>query len=124
MAFGGTAAGIPSGTYFGSIGMAVLPFSMVAITQPDRGSFTANGAGGIALSADIVLQGSTLAPGYYGNDTPQQLAMTLIHELGHAFNEVYGLGGSSIVYDALPNGRPNSRAEKQNAKTLANRHPQ
>ena len=72
MAFGGTAAGIPSGTYFGSIGMAVLPFSMAAITQPDRGSFTANGAGGIALSADIVLQGSTLAPGYYGNDTPQQ----------------------------------------------------
>lgn len=125
MALGGTAAGIPPGTSFGSITFGVLPLIDAAVTQPDSGSWVNNGSpGGIALSATIIIQSSQLSAGYYGNDTPQQLAMTLIHELGHVFNEVYGLGGSAILYDALPNGRPNWRAERQNAKTLAKCHPQ
>ena len=51
----------------------------------------------------------------WGNLTPIQQAQDLIHELGHAFDELIGAGGSQFVNDALPNGDPNPAAEAQNA---------
>jgi len=46
-------------------------------------------------------------------------AITLLHELGHAFNGLFGNGSSAIVYDANPDGTPNLAAENQNTQTLA-----
>ncbi len=45
-------------------------------------------------------------------------AGTLIHELGHLYDMVQGLGGSDFVYDADPNGNPIKSAEDQNAAIL------
>jgi hypothetical protein len=123
MAFGGTPVGMPAGTYFGSIPFARMGLGFAAVTLPDPATSVATGNGTIALSADIVLQSNQLSNGYYGAQTVQNLALILIHELGHVFNIVNGLGGSQIVWDANPDGTMNDAAEAQNAKTLQKCNP-
>jgi hypothetical protein len=54
----------------------------------------------------------------YGEEITSELADTLIHELGHVYNQTYGLGGSAVVADANPDGSPNMAKEAQNRKTL------
>ena len=51
----------------------------------------------------------------WNTETAIQQAQIIIHELGHAFDELIGAGGSQFVNDALPDGRPNPVAEDQNA---------
>jgi hypothetical protein len=111
------------GMYFGSLDFAALPLGDLAVTQPDPATSvsllpptpytTAK-----AASANIVLQNSKLSGGYYGDQTVQELALTLIHELGHVYNIDAGLGGSKILWDANPDGSINQAAEDANAKTL------
>ena len=72
----------------------------------------------VAASADIVLQNSALSSGFWAQRSTQDLASTLLHELGHVFNEVFGLGGSKILNDRNPDGSVNYDREAQNAKTL------
>lgn len=45
-------------------------------------------------------------------------AITLLHELGHAFNGLFGKGSSSILFDANKDGTPNAAAEAYNADRL------
>jgi RHS repeat-associated protein len=46
-------------------------------------------------------------------------ALTLIHELGHAFNDLFGNGSSTIENDVSRTGKINMDAEKRNADRLA-----
>jgi len=45
-------------------------------------------------------------------------AMYLLHELGHAFNMLFGNGSSTIEKDVLPNGKIDAAAEKRNKDRL------
>jgi len=125
MAFGGSTGTVPAGTYFGSIAFSSLPLDFAAVAKPDPSTSVLTGKSypEQALSANIILQSSHLSDGYYGAQTPQNLAVTLIHELGHLYNEVAGMGGSKVVYDANPDGTPNAAAEAANVKTLEKCHP-
>jgi RHS repeat-associated protein len=108
-------------TYFGDVQVGRMILNAAAVTVPVNGVTT--GAGARASSANIVLQSNPLSSGYYLSQTPQQLALTLLHELGHVFNIVTSLGGSKIVWDGNPDGSPNDAAEAKNAKTLENCKP-
>ena len=55
----------------------------------------------------------------WNSQTLQSDTATLIHELGHLYDMVQGLGGSDFVYDANPDGSPNSAAEQTNAALVA-----
>lgn len=72
-----------------------------------------------ALSADIVLQSNPLGTPYTDSSF-QDLALTLLHELGHVFDIVSSLGGSAIRLDGNPDGSPNMTIEAQNAAALRN----
>jgi hypothetical protein len=55
------------------------------------------------------------ASGYWLRSSVDANARTLIHELGHVFNIISGLGGSEWEYDADPStGRPDASAEERN----------
>jgi hypothetical protein len=92
----------------------------MAVTVPDQNTALSRGPGqhSVAASADIVLQSNPLSPGYFGSMSHQEVATTLIHELGHVFNTVAGLGGSKILYDGDENGGANDDAQKKNEATL------
>jgi len=114
---------VPAGSYFGSIDFARMRLDYAAETVADPATSISTGANTVqAASATIYLQANPLSSGYYGAQTVQQLALTLIHELGHVYNDVYGLGGSKIVPDANANGDPNG-GQDTNAKTLQDCHP-
>jgi hypothetical protein len=114
MIFGGNLT--PS---FGNIGFSNLDLGFAAVTWTDpKNTVTlANGAKQ-ATSATIYLQSNHLSSFYYVNQTPQFLAKVLVHELGHVFNDVGGLGGSKIVSDVNPNGSANDDAQKLNEGTV------
>ena len=46
-------------------------------------------------------------------------AIALLHELGHAFNGLFGNGSSAIIFDANPDGSPNTANEAHNAQVMA-----
>jgi hypothetical protein len=122
MALGGTPAGGPS-FYVGSVGFSKLRLDFAAVTQADPATSVSTGSGVQAAFANIVLQSSRLSDNYYADQTTQDLALTLIHELGHVFNIVSGLGGSAIIGDANPDGSANQDAEDANEKTPQKCHP-
>jgi len=45
-------------------------------------------------------------------------AITLLHELGHAFNDLFGKGSSTIINDTNWRGKVNQAAEDANAEAL------
>ena len=69
---------------------------------------------------DIVINDS---PGFWDSSSPSNRALTLLHELGHAYALLDGLGGSKIVYDAIldgpDKGKPDPDKQKTNIDTLA-----
>ena len=110
--------------YFGSIAYSRMDLGFAAVTEPDSATSVSMGNGGVkAASATIILQSSPLSDGFYGSQNPTDLALTLIHELGHVFNIVNGLGGSKILWDRNPDNTVNQDAEDKNAKTLQSCHP-
>ena len=66
---------------------------------------------------------NTLSYSYDAFGRPQDLALTLIHELGHVFNEVLGLGGSAIINDVNPDNTVDYEAENANSATLQKCNP-
>jgi hypothetical protein len=56
---------------------------------------------------------------YWNAGNTQANALTLLHELGHIFNFLFGNGSSTIINDVLKNGNPNPTAEAANAAALA-----
>jgi RHS repeat-associated protein len=112
-----------NGPYFGMLKSANLSLAFAAVTEPDPKTSVRTGMGVVAASADIVLQGSRLSDSYYPAQTSHDLALTLIHELGHVFNIVDGLGGSKVLYDVNADGTPNRKAQDKNGKTLENCNP-
>jgi hypothetical protein len=107
----------------GDVKFSDLRLDFAAVTNPDPNTSVNTGNGVRALSADIVLQNSRLSDNYYGTQSIQNLANTLIHELGHVFNIVNGLGSSKIVNDVNPDGTPNDDAQRRNDATLKNCKP-
>jgi RHS repeat-associated protein len=117
MAFGGSDS-------VGSITFDKLPLADAAITDYDHNNYVSTGAGVKTDSATIKLQSSKLSNAYYGGQSVQDLALTLIHELGHVYNMVSGLGGSKIVWDNDPiTQEMDPDAEARNEKTLQACHP-
>ncbi len=110
-----------NGTYFGTVKEERLQLDYYAVTRPkDPISI---GQEARALSADILLQNNPQSSGAYQDQTAADLAIILIHELGHVFNIVTSLGGSTIVNDVNADGSPNSASQKQNAETLKDCNP-
>jgi RHS repeat-associated protein len=101
--------------YFGSLWAEQLAPTLAAQTQYGNGQWV--GGSYEYTSANIILQDN--GPNSYLQQSPASLALTLIHELGHVFSIVAALGGSTIQYDANPDGTPNDAAEAANAKALA-----
>jgi RHS repeat-associated protein len=100
--------------YFGTWWAQNLGPGIAAVTEEGNGEWV--GGTYEYTSANIILQDN--GPAAYFDQSPAALALTLIHELGHVFNMVAGLGGSAIQYDANPDGTPNQPAEAANAKAL------
>jgi RHS repeat-associated protein len=119
MGFGASPLGgtVPQGAYLGSIQFQPISLAFLAVTVPDPATSVSTGTSVVAASANIVLQSNPLSDGYFGTQSVSQLALTLIHELGHVYNIVSGLGGSKIIWDSNADGM-NQDAEDQNAKTL------
>lgn len=110
--------GVPlGGTWFGEVSVAPLPYDLAAWTKYSA-DWVHTGTGVRASSADIVLQGDPQSSVYYLKHSARDLALILLHELGHAFDIVTSLGGSAIKYDANPDGSPNRRVQAENAKLL------
>jgi RHS repeat-associated protein len=119
MAYGGSTGNVPHGTSFGMIKKRQLPGNYAAVTVPDRRTEVSVGDGtSRAYTADIELQSDPLSAGFYGAQTVDDLALTIIHELGHAYNIVTQLGGSAIVYDADAMGKPIRHLQDQNSRTV------
>ncbi|PWU09991.1 MAG: hypothetical protein C5B51_05180 [Terriglobia bacterium] len=55
---------------------------------------------------------------YWNNGYANVNALTLLHELGHAFNDLFGRGSSAIINDTTLLGKVNQAAEDKNAATL------
>jgi hypothetical protein len=90
-----------------------------AVTRPGPDAVALGGGDWRATTADIVLQGST--SGYHWTTLAvNSLASVLLHELGHVFNSVVGLGGSKIKDDANADGTINSKAQQENRDLLKN----
>jgi hypothetical protein len=68
------------------------------------------------MRADIVISnrrdGSKYWAGSESDDTNR--ARILVHELGHAYNRLFGLGGSAFKDDFNPDGTPNMDAQNFN----------
>jgi RHS repeat-associated protein len=73
--------------------------------------------GPIFDKADIVIRDSA-SDGYWHAVSSQVQALALLHELGHVFALVDGLGGSRIKNDAKPNGEIDWDAQLENAAVL------
>jgi hypothetical protein len=63
---------------------------------------------------------SSMYPGavYWNNGNANVNALTLLHELGHAFNDLFGKGSSMIVNDVTRTGKINQAAEDANIAAL------
>jgi hypothetical protein len=103
---------ISSTSQYGSIVFAALPSYAAATESPTRHFLRKTT---IQISINTITN-PDLA--YWNAGYTSINAITLLHELGHGFNDLFGAGSSSIVYDANPDGTPNIAAEQQNANTL------
>jgi len=99
------------------IGIGRIKIGLNAVTQPGADAVS-TGNGAKANTANIILQNNPLSDGYWVNRSPQELGLTLIHELGHVYNIVVGLGGSAIEWDSNPDDSINWDAEDRNDKLL------
>lgn len=106
------------GTYFGRVTEARIRLDALAVTRPGPDAVW-TGTGARASTADIVLQNSR--PGTpYIDLSPGELAIALLHELGHVFNIVTSLGGSAIQEDVNRDGSIDYSTQQDNAKRLEN----
>jgi len=104
--------GSPSGYYFGTITFGSIAGAIAAQTN------LGGGVPGYGLTvADIEINNGPTGDFFNGNLVNS--VDTLLHELGHVFGLLPALGGSSIVYDANPDGSPNAAAEAANEAALA-----
>ncbi len=101
--------GAESDFFVGSI--AFLPLKADRIAEAEQSGYI----GGQYTVANIAIN---TAPGYFFNEDIIGQVDTLLHELGHVFNLVASLGGSKIVYDANPDGSPNTAADTTNYDAL------
>lgn len=77
----------------GIIGRIRLNAAAVTVADPKTVVPTGSGAA-VAASANIVIQSNPLGDFYYATRSLKDLALTLIHELGHVFNIVAGERGT------------------------------
>ncbi len=67
----------------------------------------------------ITINSGTYPGGIYWNNGDAGVnAITLLHELGHAFNDLFGKGSSTIINDTNWKGKMNQAAEDANADAL------
>jgi hypothetical protein len=70
-------------------------------------------------SVKIVINSGTYPGGvYWNNGNASVNALTLLHELGHAFNDLFGNGSSTIINDTTRTGKIIQSAEDANATAL------
>jgi hypothetical protein len=111
-----------NGVRFGKVIGGQIDIDAVAVTQPAPGAVSTGSGYPRAATANIVLQ-TNPAGLLYTKLSYHDLALTLIHELGHVFNIVTSLGGSAIKYDANSSGKPDASAQKENDRLLSKCRP-
>jgi hypothetical protein len=105
------------GTFIGRVMSGRIGLGFTAVTDYDRKTGVWTGSNVRAASANIVLQSNANGTPFWSL-TDQELAQTLLHELGHVFDIVNSLGGSAIKNDVDPDGSTNWTQEAANAKAL------
>jgi hypothetical protein len=70
----------------------------------------------VNTTATVVIN-TAIAPGLWVYTSVLQNARTIIHELGHVFNVVSGLGSSDIELDTF-DGKPDRAAQARNRTRL------
>jgi RHS repeat-associated protein len=116
MAFWGGLTSVPDPGFFkGDIIFAPLGADRAAQMEEGGGMYINDNW--VYTTGSIVINSSASA-GYFFSASPVEDALTLLHELGHFFAQVAGMGGSKIIYDANSDGSPNDEKEAKNAATL------
>jgi RHS repeat-associated protein len=106
---------IVTGKKHGSLGYDLLPgIGLLAQTQGFQNAF-----GFKKVVITINDTSASLGGPYWNAGDANVNAEILLHELGHAFNDLFGDGSSTLVPDTNPDGTPNAAAEEQNHKALS-----
>ena len=106
---------IADGTKYGSLVFKALPQFAAADEIASGGLFRSK-----KVTIEINTFNNPKVGTYWNAGDSGVNAITLLHELGHAFNDLFGRGSSSIEYDAnKDDGTPNNDAEKRNEDRLA-----
>jgi hypothetical protein len=92
-----------AGNTYGSIGVGILPQSPGTIVSANEQGLTIASGGTTQQGAIITLN---TAAGTYVNGNIFSQTVTLLHELGHAMNSIFGNGTSGVLNDGsgVPNG--------------------
>ena len=124
---GGTLSGtlFPHETIVGqaSIGFGTLPGFAAAVTADSTSRITHLRHVVFSETNVTVIINNTLdsspAAAYWNAGYTSINAMTLIHELGHVYADLFGQQSTTIVHDANKDGSPNGANEARNAAALA-----
>jgi hypothetical protein len=112
---------IGKGTQYGHLDFQSIDPAREAQTSPK----TVTDASGSHTEVQITINSYVDPPGtpnahiYWNNANTQVNAGTLIHELGHAFNILFGAGSSTIENDVNADGTIDQDAEKRNTDRIA-----
>jgi hypothetical protein len=104
---------IVNGTKYGSVAYSNMGAQFGAVTDERGGFLTAR-----SVTVKINSFNDPSLGIYWNAGNDQVNATTLIHELGHAFNFLFGKNSSAIVDDYDKNGNPHPVKEKQNSDAL------
>jgi hypothetical protein len=103
-----------SGTQYGSISYSDLGPGTGAEERPNfMGRITGRKRVKRTINSGLYSDGT-----YWNNGNASVNAITLLHELGHAFNDLFGSGSSTIINDTTITGKIIPSAETANANAL------
>jgi hypothetical protein len=105
---------IVSGSQYGSVSYSDLGAGTGAEERPSfMGRILGRKRVKITINSGLYPDGT-----YWNNGIASVNAITLLHELGHAFNDLFGSGSSTIITDTTVTGKIIQSAEDANQKAL------